>query len=440
MKNKEIVEYINSIDFSLVNEHTVLENIYREIGDAGAALATDPYAVTNLERLVLATSADLLVVFMKSLGPKTIYKKLGSRIVESIFKRLFECMYARGEHFALEDVAELVDAEACVNCRNATHALRQLIMLLAGKRIDGKKVTKYPLPGASSGGADSAECHSARRTNAEYSKDKLAEYKAVFEKCMDDIAENDSFATLLVFLQCTKSQSLIGRLIEKDCFPENIKERGYVYEAIPPIANRKNKDIIYERIKKSIMGLSTDCRSSYFIQSFLRASDKGLKIYRRIIFNKFEKNSNVILSLLESLQKSRCYEEVAVLVEKFYEMENSLFSSMLLGKDDGLDTKYADAVVNFMGMPKKYGYGVNEDFCRLFSPAWLSSRAGRKLLAGFVNGSSSSDAKIEFLDARIELFWSCTRWREGKAFVRSLTEFTSGHARKKAFEIHARFK
>lgn len=443
MKNREMAEYLNSIDFALVTDGAALANIYREIGDSGASLATDPYTATSLERLVMLTDAELLVRFLRTLGPRVVYKKLGSRIVESALRRLFECMYIRGERFSLQEVIEPIDCGACINCRNATHVLRQAIMLLAARRVDKLRTERYrvlDLDGTA-GGVPGSLPDTEHLNNTEYARQTLQKYKRVLSECLGRITENDAFITLAVFLQVTKSQSLVARLIETDCSAENIKKRGHVYEAVAAIANKKNLDAIYGRIKGSVMALSTDCRSCYFMQAFARSFSQPRRLYRRMIFGRFERNSNVVLALLESLQRSRDYAEVDSLVRSFYRAENGLFEELLLGKDEGLDTKYVAAVVGFMAMPSRFGYGVNEDFVRLFSPGWLASKSGKALVAGFAGGNSPSQHKIDFFDRNIDLFWGCTKWRSGgKAFMKNVAEFTTGHPRKKAFEILRRFR
>lgn len=432
---KEIESYINSIDFSLITDDTALSNVYEEIGDCGSQLARSPFAATNLERLVLMTGADLLVPFLKSLGAKTVYKKLGSRIVESIYRRLFECMYVRGEYFRLEEAVGAIDCGACLGSRDATHVLRQVIMLVSGKRVDGLNVEKYQIIDSGRG-----EAVAAAVPNSEYSKKLLSEYKAVFMEAVQDMAIDDSYITLLVFLQCTRSQSLLSRFVTKDCEPCNIKKRGYVYEAIPPIANKPNLSLIFDRVGKNIMDLSLNEQSSYFMASFIRFYNEPTRVYKRLVFSRFEKNSSIVLSLLEALQRNKDYQEVAVLVKSFYEMGESLFAGMLLGRDEGLDTKYVGAVVNFMGMPAKHNFRVNEDFIRLFSQGWLSCRAGKRLVAGFAAGSSPSKTKADFFNKNIDLFWDCIKWKkEGRTFIKNVTEYTTGHPRKKAFEILHRF-
>lgn len=430
-KHKEMEKYINAIDFSLVKDDFVLSNIYKEIGDCGNYLATSPYASTNLERLIMMSSAMHLVPFLKSLGCKVVYKKLGSRIVESIFRRLFECMYIKGEYFALEDAVGMVECAYCICNKDATHALREVIMLLSGRRVDKMYVQKYKMVEKEEGDA----------SNAGYSEKMLGIYKAAFMESVKDIEEDDAHITLLIFLQCTKSQSLLYKYLRRDCRPGHVTKRGYVYEALPTLANKTNLALIYERIKHKIMYLSLADASSYFMAAFARNFREPVKIYRRLRLEDFESNSNVILGLLEALQRSMKYEEIDNLVRNFYDAGDSVFDKLMLGKDNGLDTKYADAIVGFMSMPEASNYGVAADFIRHFKPAWLSTKTGKKLLIGFVSGSSSSDVKEEFLNRNIDLLWNCTKWKkDGRSFIRKVTEFTTGHARKKAFEILGRFQ
>lgn len=432
MSNRILEEYLNSIDYNMITDKDILSNIYKEIGDKGNELAVNQYTNTNLEKLVLISNAEELVKFFKSLDTDLVYKKLGSRIVESILTRLFECMYIHGEYFSFEEVAEKIVPEDCINSRNATHVLRRLFMLLSAKRIEKIEVTKFSIVELENSKDQSLK--SNIKSNSEYAKFKLEEYKKIVSRCIHKLDEADAFTTAVVLVQCLKSQSLISLLIDEYCGFEHIKMNGYSYEAIASVANRGNLERIFSKIKNSLMDLCNCDVTSYFMRMFITKYRNPKAVYEIIDLEQFNPDSNIILSLLESLQVAREYETVDKLIEDFYKVEN-IFKEFLLSRYDTLDTKFIATVVNFMKMPEKHNYGVNQDFVEYFQKEWLKTKAGRSLIIGFVSGSSTTDEKTAFLNKNIDLLWSCVKWKDSKNFMKLVTEYTTGHSRKKAFEI-----
>jgi len=455
MRNQEIVNYLNSIDFSLVEEDSVITNIYNEIVPFSSTISLDPFASTSLEKLIFLSKPSHLILFVKSLSKSVIYKKLGSRVVESIFKRLFECMYIKNDPFYLKDAVQFINVGDCIMCPNATHALRQALMLLSGKRVEKMSIKKYKIadPEERNEAIDPTQknnsdhksvenagnediCHDKpRESNSEYSKRKLMHYKQILLSKVHSLENNDSFNTLGIFLQVTKSQSLIQEIIECDCSQENIEKRGFFYEILPTIASSANLKLLYNKFKDSVMELCMSDKSSYFIQSFLRNSKFGSLIYQKIELDKFDPDSNVVLSLLESLQGEKEFLLVDKLIKEFYEIESCVFKSLLLEKHDGLDTKYIKAITNFMLFPKNQDYKVNSDFVKYFQKDWVNSKAGISLIVGFAGGSADAKHKKDFFRKNIDLCWNAHKWKEGRDFMKKVVEYTDGHSRKKAYEI-----
>lgn len=452
MRNQEIVNYLNSIDFSLVEEDSVTANIYNEIVPFSSTISLDPFASTSLEKLIFLSKPSHLILFVKSLSKSVVYKKLGSRIVESIFKRLFECMYIKNDPFYLKDAVQFINIGDCIMCPNATYALRQALMLLSGKRIEKMNIKKYKIadPEERNEAMDTAQKNDShhrsvgnagdnenkvRESNLEYSKRKLMHYKQILLSKVHSLENNDSFNTLGIFLQITKSQSLIREIIEHDCSPENIGKRGFFYEILPTIASSANLKLLYDKFKDSVMELCMSDKSSYFIQSFLRNSKFGSLVYQKIEFDKFDPDSNVILSLLESLQGEKEVLLVDKLIKEFYEVESCVFKSLLMEKHDGLDTKYIKAITNFMLFPKNQDYKVNSDFIKYFQKDWVNSKAGISLIVGFAGGSADLKLKKDFFRQNIDLCWNAYKWKEGRDFMKRVIEYTDGHSRKKAYEI-----
>ena len=417
MGHKEIEEYLGAIDFSMVTDVAVLDNIYKEIAGSESELACSVYANNSMERLVMMSSPEQLLGLLDRIGPKVVYKKLGSRIIEAVYKRLFECMYIRNEKFDLERAVKNVEPGLYINCRNATHVLRRVMMLLSAKDIKGTRIEKYKCEGGKSG------------------TEILRKYKEELLKELPKLEDTDAFGTLAVYAQVTRSQSFLSSILSADCTPENIKKRSYAYEIFASVANRENLDLIFARIRRHIMELALGDSTNYMFQTFIRNFRRPDRVFKRIDFEKFDRSSNVLLALLESLQARRCYREVDVLMEKVYKPETSIFSEFLLGRDEGLDSKYVNAIVNFMALPGRHGRSTREDFCRYFKPSWLGSRSGRTLVCGYAASCDTLSNKNAFFDKNIDLFWQCSKWKEGRSFARLLTDNTTGHARKKAFEM-----
>lgn len=325
MKDKDLVSYLNSIDFSLINNSQVLNNVYKEILPNISELSKDPFASTSLEKLIGLSDSSNLLNLLSKVNKNVIHKKLGSRIIESVYKRLFDCLYKENEFFLLESAIEFLNISECLDCHNATFVVRQALMLLSGKRIEKLEITKYKIPdtenkndsanpnGSSLQNPDVQSSKSVtnqlnnvneknQQSNTSYSQQKLSEIKDIFIKKLPSFDSNDQFNTLGTFIQVTKSQSLIELFLERDCSFENIVKKGFLYELIPTVASKKNLALIFYRIENCIMDLALNEKSSYFIQSFLRNSCYGKEICRSLNFEEFDCDSNVIIALLESLQ------------------------------------------------------------------------------------------------------------------------------------------
>lgn len=443
MPNRALEEYLNCIDYTTLSDSDIIANVYKEIGNEGPQLAVNPFTSTNLEKLVMVSNSAELVKFLKTFDEKLCYKKLGSRIIESIFKRLFDCMFTKNEYFSFAEVFEIIIPEKCINCRSATHVLRAAISLLTGKKVEKTSIIKYNIIDKQNT-MDHSKSNLDKNIedqidqsigNKEYSKKLIEEYKQKLAKCIHKLEEPDAFATFTLFLQCTKSQSLTQKLIEEYCNFENIKLNSHSYEAISEIASQKNLELIYNKIKDQIMEIALCEKSNYFLQSFIRNFKKPGLIYPLIQLNEFDSNSNVILSLLESLQRNGEFKLCSFLIKNFYNCEKNLFQEFLLSRHETLDTKYSEAIVNFMKMPERFNFKVNEDFMKYFEKSWLKSKTGRSLIIGFAQGSCKSSEKIAFFNKNIDLFWNCTKWKDGRAFAKALTHYTTEHSRKKAFEI-----
>lgn len=474
MQNKEIEEYLNLLNFSLITDKSSLSNVYEEIGPYGSILALSPSSSTNLERLIMISDSESLIKFYKNLDSKLVYKKLGSRIVESIFKRLFECMYILQEEFEFKELVEFIEFKNSLKCKNATHVLRHVIMLLAAKKIEKFKVTKYKI---------------TTKENAEYAGKKLELYKTGFieyfkelagkggtkelagesrKKSVEGVAreskENgaeeikstnsgkkggesresgesneDTLVTFCIFIQVMKSQSLIKYFYEIDFSMENLNKRQFIYDALIQNSNKSNLEALYEKIKDKISDSEFIEDNNYSMQSFIKRYKKPVKIFEKLEFHKYEKNSNIVLALLEALQENRSYREIKQLINEFYTIKNGVFSEFLLNKESGLNTKYIKAITNFMKMPKKYNFSVNDDFQKYFEPSWLSNKSGIELVIGYAAGNDGSVNKKEFFNRNIDKLWSSVKWKEGKEFIKQVTDYTDGHARKKAFEILSKF-
>lgn len=442
-KSQDILSYLNSIDFSLISDPDVLDTIYKEIAPSISTLCKDPFASSSLEKLIQLSSSAQLLNLLGKIDRKIVYKKLGSRIIEKVFERLFECRYKNKEAFEIEKAVNFLNFKECILCHNATFVLRKALMLVSGKNIDGLKIQKY------------------ESIKTPYENMIIDEIKCIFTDKIDDLQSNDAFNTLGIFLQISKSQSLIKTVIERDCSPENIKNKGFFYEILPTVASTKNIQLMFSKLKGSFLELSQCEQSSYFVQSFLRHSCFGAEVYSEIKedMENFDPNSNIILSVMESLQNSilglmkgnsdvigsmRGNSDVPVgiineIIRDFYKINGSIFEEFLLSRHGSIDSKYVNLIVNFMKMPSKFNYSVNRDFLRLFNKEWIKNKAGITLLVGFVEGSFDQREKSVFLEDNIDLLWNCYKWKEGRRFMKTVCNLVKGHSRKKAFEILSKF-
>lgn len=427
-KVRDTTNYLNSIDFSLINNTDVLNNIYKEILPSISSLCKDPFASSSLEKLIQLSNASQLLNLLDEVDRKVVYKKLGSRIIEKVFERLFDCKYKNNEIFEIEKAMNFLNFKECILCHNATFVLRKALMLLSGKQIDRLNIQKF--------------------TCCDAGDEMIKQIKSVYMEKIDDIQSTDAFNTLGIFLQISKSQSLIQTVVERDCCPENVKNKGFFYEVIPTVASKKNLKLIFSKLKGSFFELSQCEQSSYFVQSFLRHSSFGVEIYEEIKedMENFDPNSNIVLAILESLQNNviggiddKSIEIIDEIIKNFYKIDRSVFEDFLLSRHGSLDSKYVNLIVNFMKMPSKINYGVNQDFLKFFNKDYIKNKPGIKLLIGFVEGSTDQKKKGEFLEKNIDLLWNCCNWKDGKRFIKTVCNLTKGHSRKKAFEILSKF-
>lgn len=435
-RDQSIVSYLNSIDFSLVNTDATVDNIYKEITPAISELLRDPFATTSLEKLILLSPASSLLSLLKSIDKRAMFKKLGSRVVEKVYERLFDCAFKESQVFSFEEALWPFNSKGSVRealkeaiqCHNGTFVVRKVLSLVSGKSVDKLRVEKYQISGA----------------NKAYGEKVLDEVKRIFKELLvkERLAtySTDFFNTLGTFLLISKSQSLMEWLIENDCDVEAIEAKGFLYELIATIASKKNLALIYSRINGQCTQLALSEKASYFMKAFLRSSAFGKEIYKEIRdCEEIDANSNVILALVESLQRAEEYKLVDRLISKYYAPEGPLFKEFLLDKHGTLDTKFVGVIVNFMNLPKKKGfehfYRVNTDFVELFEKDWAKTKSGISLLIGYVNGKAEKREKSAFLEKHIDLFWGCTGWKDGRAFMKAVCELTRGHSRKKAYDI-----
>lgn len=434
--NKDLHRYINSIDFSTIKDSETARTILNEISEECSSLVTNPNTTTSIERLVSISNADTLSIFLKKLNPRVCFTKLGSRIVESLFCRLFEMYYHHGEAFLFSDPINWLNCEKCLSNRDGAHVLREAIGLLTGKRIRKLMVETHSVPG-------SADRHIVEQ-NREFACEKLAELKEHFKMIAKNPnkakIEEDIWIALKIFIQTTKSQSLIEMLFGELKNVADIIDQGYLYEVIPCVASKSNLQIIYDKVKYKIMFLTLNEKSSYFMKQFALNYHKPEKIFKRFNFSGVEQNNNVVMGLFEALIARNKHEEVAKLVDEFYDSSEDLFYKLILEKYDTIDTKFVGVIVGLMKWPENRNYGVNNDFMKYFAKEWTYSKAGIDLVTGFANGSAETDMKKRFFTEKIDLFWNCTSWKNGKCFVRLLTKYTIGHSRKKAFEMLGRIE
>jgi hypothetical protein len=402
---ESLVEYIKNIDFETVDDHEVLNNVYGEIEGNERRLILNTETTYQMERLIKRSSIpQMLRLYGRLEIAQVINKKLGSRVLELIFDRVFEHVYVKGEKIDLETL--LPPVEECfghhVLGENATHVMRKVFQLVSGRRIEKDKVTRY------------------KPEDPQY----IQRYKKEMLRLIPKLHREDGFVTFLYYLRCHRSKTLMHEVAKRHFSCESVcaPATSYFFEHLVGMAGKKTLGLVFETVKNRVMDLCRDRYGNYFVGELIRRyPSKADYFYEAIYAAGFAEHSNVVLKLVLSLQETRSYSSIDAIVRAQYlKDERDILQSTFGGEEGNFKQKYAPMLVNFMKAPAEHSYGVNEAFRKHFRSSWLRSKGGLELVAGYYNGTDGVGEKRMFTRRLYRSVPLLARRREGRALLAHL--------------------
>ncbi|ADM11616.1 uncharacterized protein Eint_060070 [Encephalitozoon intestinalis ATCC 50506] len=374
-------EYVKNIDFGVVDDPEILDNVYNEIDGQERILILDVETTYQMENLVRrSNSRQILDLFRKLDIEQIMTKKLGSRVLEVIYDVIFDMIYVQGQSIDVEVFVKPVEDVLKTKFfdTNATHIIRKVFQLVSGKKIRGDKIQSF---------SSVAPGHIER-------------YKETITELIPRLSKEDSFITLLVYTYCYRSKSIIQEVVkchftwEKACDPL----KSYFFEKIVRLAGRKTRNYIFEEIKDKVMEICKDRYGNYFIGEFiLHHHEQADYFYKEINLSEFSRNSNIIMKLTHSLIKAKSYSNVDKIMRDFYlENGDDIISCTFGGVEGNFKQKYAPMLSELMKLPNSRNYGINAAFGKKFCSRWIRSKGGIELLQGYYEGTDDNSSKKNF--------------------------------------------
>ncbi|AFN83102.1 hypothetical protein EROM_060070 [Encephalitozoon romaleae SJ-2008] len=374
-------EYVKNIDFEVVDDSEILDNVYKEIQGNEKELMLDTETTHQIETLIRKSNSRQILDFFKKLDVERLMsKKLGSRVIEVIYDAVFDMVYIRRQNIDIDMLVKPAEDVLVTKFSdtNATHIIRKLFQLVSGKRILDDKIQSF---------------NSVRPGHIE-------KYKEIITGLIPNLSKEDSFITLLTYLYCCRSKSIVYEVVKhhftwiKVCDPS----MSYFFEKIVRLAGRKAKKYIFENIKDKVMELCKEKYGNYFIGEFiLWYHQKADYFFEAIDLSEFDKNSNIVMKLTHSLLKARSYPNIDKIVKGFYlENGNDIISCTFGGVEGNFKQKYAPMLCELMKLPNENNYGINVAFRRNFSSRWIRSKGGIELLRGYYEGVDDGRSKRNF--------------------------------------------
>lgn len=370
-------EYIRNIDFECVDDADVLSNVYDEIDGHEKELILSTETTYQIETLVKRSNAAQIQMLLEKLDiGHLISKSLGSRVLEAVYDVVFDMA-----HVLKLDInpGTLIEAtEKHLRHRildaNATHVIRKLFQLVSGRRIAKDRVERFTPIG------------------------DIEKYKPVILCTVPEIVGEDSLVTLLCYLRCHRSQTIIYETAKRHFSSAAVCEpaMSYFFENLAKIAGKKTLKLMFEETKDRVMDLCRDKYANYFVgELILQHHEESEFFFNAIDQSCFESGSNVIMKLVQALQKAGLYAQIDSLVQTFYQGEDIL-AATFGGEEGNFKQKYAPMLAGFMRLPEKHSYSINQVFRTRFCSSWLRSRGGVELLTGYYEGLDSNSSKREF--------------------------------------------
>ncbi|KAM0671665.1 hypothetical protein CWI42_060160 [Ordospora colligata] len=382
---QSVLEYVKNIDLETVTDPEVLNNVYQEINGFEKELVSNSQTTYQMESIVKKSNVQQVTDLLKKLDVDSLSKKkLGSRFIEVICDVVFKAIYIKKLQVDTVTLFSLLNTKDAFQKNflntNATHVIRKLFQIACGKKIvEGRIEQRFDplMPG-----------------HLEKLKDAVLEL-------IPSMTKEDSFVTLLMYLHCYRSQTVIYEVskhhfsLESICNPNT----SYFFEKIVQAANKKTLKMFFDAVAGNEMNLCRDKYGNYFIgELILHYSKKADHFFLKLQRNEFDKNSNITMKLAQALAKQKSYTNLDQVVNTFY-LENKsddILFNTFGGVEGNFKQKYAPMLCELMKLPDGHNYSVNSAFKTRFCASWIRSKGGMEMLKGYYEGTDCNKSKKEF--------------------------------------------
>ncbi|WUR03100.1 pumilio 23-like protein [Vairimorpha necatrix] len=373
-----VKKYFINIDFDIVDNSEVLDNVYKEIKGYEEKLILNLESVPNFELLVQKSNIQQIEKFCKNINIHFLsLKKTGSKFLEVLYTKIHETKDVKNDLIYKSAFSPIVDnfKEIFVD-KNGTHVIRKFFICFHSENLQ-----------------------------------VMNNFKNDIIEILENSISIDVLITIIHYLKIVPSKKVLRVLIRKFFKPEYIfnKLYTYIFEDIINLIDEKSLKLIFETIKPHFKEYMNDKFGVFLILALIKNFPNETEFY----FSQCEigmKNSNVLLKVTENFCKLKKIEKVQEILTNFYGFKNDIFKNFLLNHTESPDTKYINLVILFMEMDLFY---VNEDFTKYFKAEWAHKKFGLSLLLGFFEGGADDKLKSTFAK-ELNLSSGLNKKKEGK--------------------------
>lgn len=395
---KKIKEYIKNIDFELVDDDVVLENVYEEIKGSEAKLMIDIETSYNIQQLIKKSNVQQIIRMLKNVNIFTVInKKIGSRVFETLFDTLFDLTYKK--KIDIENVEEirkyLLDPiyknfEDILSNRNGTYVIRKYFCYVFGRRGDDKKKYKKYFEGY--------------------------DIKSRILDLIDGDLNKEGIITVVSYLKTDYSKTISRKIIEIFLTLENIKNPHYsfIFEDIIEIGDRKTVELISKFIEGDFDELVNDKCANYVVSKLIGKIPEKSDVYFSLMdLSTLNINSNIVLRVFENFCRDGKIENVKNLLTNFYQIseDESVFYKLLISSSEGLNTKFIDSVIYLVDLEGDV-LNVNSDLVKYYNNGWLNKKCGIKLIKSFLEGGAPNKTKKQLI-SKLNISASLLKKKDG---------------------------
>lgn len=439
---KNVVSYIANLDLEDVSDPKMLQKPFDEMSGHEKHVIHNKESCKKLEVLLTKCSFAQLVAFYQRIAVAELaMTKMGSQIVERIYRNLFRHIYTCGEKKKrsrevlravvgdIEPHFEKLFFDPC-----GTFVLRPYFELLAGKytgyenredagsekrhKIAVSKVKEYKRH---------AEFYTKMRAYAVFLRSNVAKI----------FGSSFTSATFSVYLKCRKDKTLIKTCIDTYFCASNLQNPifSYFFEELVGFASKKRVAAMFDKISAKFVDLSTEDYSNYVARAFAARHDpKAVYAHITESLDAYSKNSNVILALAMSLYNANEHELFLRLLQEFYSSDD-MFEKIALGNGK-VAHKFVGLACCVMSLkPNAVVKKFNADFLKLFDNEWLYEKAGRELCTGFLTGSAPPGERRRFITGLRKEYHKLVKNHYGKQLLVTMSRNADYDTRLKLISI-----